>query len=147
MCETTLCETVMVYYTYACTYTKDLHNYTYPFIEDQRMNVERASVGSRRCDERERVNTYVNKLLFQAIENSPVVLLVSHRRQWSSNWTAWNHNIFQKTLDCGTLHTLFHHLSSHTGCCSLLSWKCDVSWLSKCIKWQSKIGCSILWAM
>ena len=66
MYETTLCETVMAYYTYACTYTKDLHNYTYPFIEDQRMNVERASVGSRRCDERERVNTCVNKLLFHA---------------------------------------------------------------------------------
>ena len=33
------------------------------------------------CDERTRVNTCVKKLLFQALESSPVVLLVSHCQQ------------------------------------------------------------------
>ena len=114
--------------------------------------------GLRRCDERTRVNTCINKSLFQALKSSPVILLVSRRQQWSGNWIAWSHTIFRKTHAnaCKIWYTrsidIFSVFSDFTicpfTCCSAHRstfsrenlMRAD---LSKYIYEQPKIGCNI----
>ena len=44
-----------------------------------------------------RINTCINKSLFQALKSLPVVLLVIYCQQWSGNWTGWSQTLFLKT--------------------------------------------------
>ena len=72
----------------------------YLVIENRWMNAERARKGSLMfmpLQWKEARKYMTNKSLFHALESSPVVLLVSHRQQWSGNWTAWSHTIYLKT--------------------------------------------------
>ena len=65
----------------------------------------------RRCDERSRVNTCVNKSLFQRFQ-FPVVLLVSHRLNCCANifsvFSAYYFTIVQPTNCSVNLCTFFH---------------------------------------
>ena len=61
--------------------------------------------GLRRCDERTHVNTCINKSLFQALESSPVVLLVSHRL-----------NCF---ADIFSVFSVYYFTIFHPTCCSV----------------------------